>query len=332
MRAVVMPQPGDAGVLEPREVPDPTIRADRDLLVRLKAAGVNPVDTKMRAGGTYGDGEEPVILGCDGAGVVEEAGPACSRFRAGDEVFFFNGGIGTVPGNYAEYTVVDERWAAAKPTRLSFAEAAAVPLVAITAWEALFDQGRLQAGERVLIHAGAGGVGHVACQLALDAGAEVCTTVGSEAKAELVRSLGVGRTIPYQEVDFVDAAVACSGNRGMDLAFDTVGPEVLEASFAAVRFYGRSVTLLDPKGVSFKQARLRNQAVHLELMLSPMFFGLDDARSHQTEILEYCARLIDDGRLQVHLEHTLPLAEAAEAHRLLEAGHMTGKVALNTEA
>jgi NADPH2:quinone reductase len=331
MKAVVMPRPGDAGVLEPREVPEPAIRGNRDLRIRLKAAGVNPVDTKMRAGGTYGGGDDPVILGCDGAGVVAEAGYGCSRFKPGDEVYFFNGGIGTAPGNYAEQTVVDERWVAAKPASLSFAEAAALPLVAITAWESLFDRGELQAGENALIHGGAGGVGHIACQLARDAGARVCTTVGSDAKAELVRGLGVDHTIPYREVDFVDAVLACSAGRGADLAFDTVGPPVLEAGFPAVRFYGRSVTLLDPKGADFKQARLRNQAVHLELMLSPLFFGLEGARARQTTILEQCAAMIDEGRLRVHLTQTLPLDEAAEAHRILEGGHTNGKIALTMD-
>jgi NADPH2:quinone reductase len=331
MKAVVMPQPGDAGVLELSDVPDPAIRGNRDLRIRLKAAGVNPVDTKMRAGGTYGGGNDPVVLGCDGAGVVEEAGYGCSRFKPGDEVYFFNGGIGTAPGNYAEQAVVDERWVAPKPAELSFAEAAAMPLVAITAWEALFDRADLQPDERVLIHAGAGGVGHVACQLARDIGAEVCTTVGSEEQAAFVRGLGVGHTIPYKEVDFVDAAMACTKGHGADVAFDTVGPQVLEAGFEAVAFYGRSVTLLDPKGVDFKQARLRNQAVHLELMLSPMFFGLDHAREHQTWILEECAQLVAEGRLQVHLAHTLPLSRAAEAHRLIEQGHMTGKIALTMD-
>ncbi|MEF8792133.1 zinc-dependent alcohol dehydrogenase family protein [Thiohalorhabdus sp.] len=331
MKAVVLPKPGDAGVLEPHQVADPETVGDRDLRIRLKAAGVNPVDTKMRAGGTYGGGNQPVILGCDGAGVVEDTGPACQRFQPGDEVYFFNGGIGTEQGNYAEYSVIDERWVAAKPASLSFAEAAAVPLVAITAWESLFDQGGLEAGEHALIHAGAGGVGHVACQLALDVGADVCTTVGSEAKAELVRNLGVNRTIPYQEVDFVDATLAFSQGRGVDLAFDTVGPQVLQATFPAVRFYGRSVTLLDPTEVSFKEARLRNQAIHLELMLSPMFFGLEEARGHQTSILENCARMLDEGRLGVHLERTLPLDKAAEAHRLIEGGHMTGKICLTMD-
>ncbi|MFA9461795.1 zinc-dependent alcohol dehydrogenase family protein [Thiohalorhabdus methylotrophus] len=331
MKAVVMPTPGGPEVLEEREVADPVRSDERDLLIRLKAAGINPVDTKMRGGGSYGSGGAPVILGCDGAGVVEEAGPGCQRFQPGDAVYFFNGGIGTEPGNYAEYTVVDERFVAAKPAALSFAEAAAVPLVAITAWESLFDRGNLQSGENVLVHAGAGGVGHMAIQLARRAGAEICTTVGSEEKAAFVRELGADKTIPYKEVDFVDAVLACSDQRGVDLALDTVGPEVLEASFPAVRFYGRAVTLLDPKGISLKQARLRNLGVFLELMLSPLFFGLAEARAHQAKILGECARLFDAGELRIHLHRTFPLAEAAEAHRLLEEGHMQGKAVLTME-
>ncbi|HKJ88129.1 MAG TPA: zinc-dependent alcohol dehydrogenase family protein [Gammaproteobacteria bacterium] len=331
MKAVVMSAPGAPGVLEMEEVADPFISGARDLLIRLKAAGINPVDTKMRGGGTYGSGDEPVILGCDGAGVVEEAGYGCSRFKPGDEVYFFNGGIGTEPGNYAEFAVVDERFVAAKPASLSFAEAAAVPLVAITAWESLFDHGQLRSGQSVLVHAGAGGVGHVAIQLARHAGAEVCTTVGSEEKAAFVRELGVNKTIPYKEVDFVDAVLACSHQQGVDLALDTVGPQALEASFPAIRFYGRAVTLLDPTGISLKQARLRNQGIFLELMLTPLFFGLTEARQHQARILEECARLIDAGELRVQLNRAFPLAEAAEAHRLLEEGHMLGKLALTME-
>jgi NADPH2:quinone reductase len=326
-----MTAPGGPEVLEQQELPEPALQGERDLRIRLRAAGVNPVDTKLRGNGTYVAPEEPAILGCDGAGVVEEAGPGCTRFRPGDEVFFFNGGIGGTTGNYAEQTVVDERWVAAKPAALSFAEAAALPLVAITAWESLFDHGNLEAGQHVLIHAGAGGVGHVAVQLAADAGAQVCTTVGSEEKAALVQELGAQQPIPYREVDFVDAAKAFTGGRGVDLAFDTVGPEILEASFPAVRFYGKAVTLLDPKGVAFKQARLRNLGIHLELMLSPLYFELEEGRSHQTQILEQLARLVDEGRMQVRVPWLFPLGEAAAAHRLIEEGHMTGKAVLTTD-
>jgi NADPH2:quinone reductase len=331
MKAMVMATPGDPEVLEQREVPDPALQGERDLRIRLRAAGVNPVDTKLRSHGTYVAPDDPAILGCDGAGVVEEVGPGCTRFAPGDEVFFFNGGIGGPSGNYAEQTVVDERWVAAKPSALSFAEAAALPLVAITAWEALFDHGGLERGQHVLVHAGAGGVGHVAVQLAADAGAEVCTTVGSEEKASLVQELGARQPIPYRDVDFVDATNAFTGGRGVDLAFDTVGPRTLMDSFPAVRFYGKAVTLLDPKGADFKQARLRNLGIHLELMLSPLYFGLEEARAHQTKILEQVARLVDEGRLQVRVPWLFPLSEAGAAHRLIEEGHMTGKAVLTTD-
>lgn len=331
MQAIVMPAAGDPEVLELREVPDPAPSGERDLLIRLRAAGVNPVDTKLRGRGTYGGGEEPAILGCDGAGVVEAAADGCTRFAPGDEVFFCNGGIGLEPGCYAEYAVVDERWVAAKPAPLSFAEAAALPLVALTAWESLFDRGRLEAGETVLIHAGAGGVGHVAVQLASDAGARVLTTVGSEAKASFARDLGADETIAYRDTDFVEAVRAATADIGADLACDNVGPGALEASFPAVRFYGRLVTLHQPKDVDFTQARLRNQSLHLELMLSPMYFGLREARAHQTGILERCATLVEEGRLRVHLERTFPLAEAAEAHRAVAEGHTTGKVVLTLD-
>jgi len=331
MKALVMPAPGGADVLEMQEVADPRMQGERDLRIQLKAAGVNPIDTKLRDRGPYIAAGQPAILGCDGAGVVVEAGRGCTRFRPGDEVFFFNGGIGGATGTYAEQTVVDERWVAAKPPGLSFVGAAALPLAAITAWEALFDHGRLQADEDVLIHAGAGGVGHLAIQLAADAGARVCTTVGSEEKAAFVRELGAEQPIPYKEVDFVDAANAFTEGRGVDLAFDTVGPAVLTASFPAIRFYGRAVTLLEPKGTDFKQARLRNQSIHLELMLSPLYFGLAEARAHQTAILEDIARRAAQGRLHVRIPRVFPLAEGAAAHRLIEEGHMTGKAVLTTD-
>ena len=331
MKAMVMSAPGDPDVLQRQDVPAPTLQGERDLRIRLRAAGVNPIDTKLRGRGTYIAPEEPAVLGCDGAGVVEEAGAGCSRFAPGDEVFFFNGGIGGMDGTYAEQTVVDERWVAAKPPTLSFTEAAALPLVGITAWEALFDHGGLSAGQSVLIHAGAGGVGHIAVQLAADAGATVATTVGSAEKAELVRELGAHQAILYQETDFAESARAFTRGRGVDLVFDTVGPGVLEASFPAVRFYGRAVTLLDPKGVDFKQARLRNQGIQLELMLSPLYFGLEEARAHQTAILERIAQMVAEQRLRVRVPWYFPLAEAAAAHRLIEEGGMTGKAVLTTD-
>ena len=201
MKAMLMSAPGAADVLQLRDIPTPALSGGHDLLVRLKAAGVNPVDTKLRARGTYFPERMPAILGCDGAGVVEEIGPEVQRFKPGDAVYFCNGGIGAQPGSYAEYSVIDERLAAPKPRTLSFAEAAAAPLVLITAWEALHDRARIKADHSVLIHAGAGGVGHMAIQLARLQGAHICTTVSDAAKESFVRELGADLVINYREAD-----------------------------------------------------------------------------------------------------------------------------------
>lgn len=332
MKAIVMTAPGGSDVLKPAEVPQPKINDETELLVRLMAAGVNPVDTKLRAKGTYYPARLPAILGCDGAGVVEAVGADVTRFKIGDEVYFCNGGIGGAPGNYAEYTVVDERFCARKPRSLSFVEAAAAPLALITAWESLHDRAALKPDQHVLIHAGAGGVGHVAVQLAKIAGAQVCTTVGSLDKADFVSALGADAPILYKKTDFVWAVQEWTKGDGVDVALDAVGGDTLGATFRAMRIYGDLVTLLQPgPGVDWKEARVRNLRISYELMLSPMYYGLRGAQEHQARILEECARLFDEGRLRIHLAHTFPLQDAAEAHRLIEQGSTTGKIALVME-
>jgi NADPH2:quinone reductase len=322
---------GEPEVLQLQEVPEPQIQNDTEILVRLQAAGVNPLDTKLRRRGTFYSDQMPAILGCDGAGVVEAVGSGVQRFRVGDEVYFCAGGLGeSGTGNYAQLTVVDERLVAHKPASLSFAEAAAAPLVLITAWEALYDRGRLEAGQRVLIHAGSGGVGHVAIQLAKLRGAEVCTTVGSQDKARLVRQLGADHPILYKQTDFVQAALDWTEGEGVDLAFDTVGGKTFYDSFPAVRVYGDVVTILEPDPAHFnwKTARSRNLRISLELMLTPMLQGLVEAQQHQAEILKQCASWIDEGKLKIHLSQTFPLQDAAAAHKALETGSTTGKIAL----
>lgn len=333
MQAILMNAPGAPDVLELKEVDAPELQRPGDMRVRLKAAGVNPVDTKLRSRGTFYPDRLPTILGCDGAGVVEKVGDRVTRFKPGDEVFFCNGGIGGHPGNYAQMAVVDEAFAAAKPTNISFAEAAAAPLVSITAWESLFDRAKLQGGHTVLIHAGAGGVGHVAIQLAKSAGAKVITSVGDEDKAEFVRELGADAAVIYPQKDLVTAVNEWTEGAGADVGFDTVGGKVLDQTFAAVRIYGDVVTLLQPgPETDWKTARLRNQRISLELMLTPMHQGLYEAQQHQGWILGQCAELMAHGKLKIHVSHELPLAQAAEAHRLIEAGGMTGKVVLTVDA
>ncbi len=331
MKAVLMTASGSPEVLQLQDVQNPSIvhLGETELLVRLRAAGVNPIDTKLRKRGTFYPDQMPAILGCDGAGVVEAVGAGVQRFRVGDEVYFCLGGLGAHQGNYAEYTIVDERFIARKPASVSFVEAAAAPLVLITAWEALYERGRLEPGERVFIHAGAGGVGHVAIQLAKLKGASVCTTVSSQEKADFVKQLGADHVIFYQQTDFVQAVLDWTEGEGVDLAFDTVGGETFHQTFPAVRMYGDIVTILEPDANTvWKAARMRNLRISLELMLTPMLQGIVPAQQHQAEILEQCAKWIDADKLKIHVGKTFLLEEAVKAHHLQETGSMTGKIVL----
>ncbi|HJX17921.1 MAG TPA: zinc-dependent alcohol dehydrogenase family protein [Acidiferrobacterales bacterium] len=333
MQAIVMNQPGGPEVLELRSLPLPELSSARHVRVRLHAAGVNPVDTKLRANGTYYPDRLPTILGCDGAGVVEAVGDQVTRVQPGDKVYYCSGGIGGEPGNYATYNTVHEDYLARLPANLDFVQAAAVPLVLITAWEALYDRAHIQPAERILIHAAAGGVGHVAVQLARHTLARVAATVGDADKAAFVRALGAEHIIEYKQQDFVQAALDWTGGAGVDLTLDTVGGETFCKSFAATRVYGQVVTLLQTvcDANAMKTARNRNLGIHYELMLTPMFLGLHAARVHQREILEQGAQLIEAGKLKVQVSAVLPLADAAEAHRRIGAGHTTGKIVLRID-
>jgi NADPH2:quinone reductase len=331
MKAVLMTDAGGPQVLQLREVPDPAIYGPSEVLVRVRAAGVNPVDTKVRRSHMYHPGSLPAILGCDGAGVVERVGPGVTRFRPGDEVYYFNNGLGGAPGNYAQYAVVHEDFLAAKPRNLSMAEAAALPLVFITAWESLVDRARLEKEHSVLIHGGAGGVGHVAVQIAHALGAYVATTVSNDEKAGFVRSLGAGLAINYREQNFVDATLDWTDGIGVRVVLDTVGGRTFCQSFAATRMYGRVVSILstacDIEAINV--ARLRNLTVGYVQMTAPLYLGLHGARRHQTRMLDQARRLAEDGRLKPVVSRLLLLEEAAEAHRLIEEGHVTGKVVLD---
>ena len=328
MQAILMTAVGEADVLTCQELQEPEISTATELKVKLQAAGVNPVDTKVRRHGVFYDQPLPAVLGCDGAGIVVEIGTGVSQFKVGDQVWFCNGGLGREQGNYAGYTVLDERWVSLSPKTFSFIEAAAAPLVLITAWGALFDRGGLQAGQTVLIHAGAGGVGHVAIQLAKLKGARVIATVSSAQKADFVKSLGADEAVIYTPNGFADAVNELTGGKGADLVFDTVGAEVFKESIAATAHFGRLITLLDPGELNLSEARMRNLLIGFELMLTPMLRDLPEARDKHVEILNQCAQWADKGLLKLHVSHQLPLKEAAVAHQLIEVGHTTGKIVL----
>lgn len=330
MQAILMRETGGPEVLRLESLPAPEITSPNQIKIEIKAAGVNPVDTKLRSRGVLVPDGLPAILGCDGAGLVVESGSEANLFREGDEVWFCHGGLGGLQGNYAEYVVLEETVCCRKPASIDFAHAAAAPLVLITAWEALFGRARLAEGQTLLVHAGAGGVGHVAIQLAKQVGARVLTTVSSAEKVDFVRSLGADHVIDYRTQDFTQAVLELTQGRGADVVLDSVGPDVFQASVAATAHYGDLVTLLEPApDMDWKEARLRNLRIGFTLMLTPMLRDLPQARADQVAILCNCAEFIDSGSLKISLAGSLPLAQAAEAHRLVEQGHTQGKYVLS---
>jgi NADPH2:quinone reductase len=328
MKAVILTGAGGTEMLKLTDVPDPGLEGTQDVLVRLHAAGLNPVDWKLRRNGGFYPDRLPLILGCDGAGVVEAVGPEVARFEVGDEVFFFNGGMGgDDQGNYAELTVVHQDYLAAKPKSLTMVEAASVPLVWLTAWEALFDRASLQADDSVLIHGGAGGVGYIAIQIAKQAGARVLTTISSPEKAAFAEACGSDHCINYKEEDFVEAVLKLTDGQGVDVVFDVVGGQVFADSFPAAKIYGDVVTL-DEINFSADEAgaaKLRNLSLSYELMLTPMHFKMHEARVRQTGMLEEAARLIDDGKIKPYVTNVFSLEEVDKAHDVVEDGHSIGK-------
>jgi NADPH:quinone reductase len=330
MKAILMTAAGSPDVLQLREIPLPELPSEHHVRVKLAAAGINPLDTKLRTKPAYYPDKLPAILGCDGAGIVDAIGTAVTRFTVGDAVYFCNGGIGDEPGCYAEYTNVHEDYCAFKPANLSLHESAALPLVLITVWEALIERVNLQANQTILIHAAAGGVGHIAVQLAHNLGAHVAVTVSDGMKAGLVQGLGAEKIINYREQDFVREALVWTADQGVDVVFDTVGGEVFLRSLNAARIGGKVVSLLStPLSLADTQlARLRNLSLCYELMLTPQIMHLHDERIRQRKILEQGAQLIETGKLGVLVNGMLPLKDAAQAHRLIEQGGVTGKVVL----
>src|SRR3989338_2978133 len=329
MKAILMSAAGSPDMLALFTIDKPELSSPHHMRVKLTAAGVNPFDTKLRAKPIYFSGKLPMILGCDGAGIVERVGSAVTRFKEGDAVYFCNGGIGDEPGCYAEYTVVHEDYCAASPPSLGLQDAAGIPLVLITAWESLVERANLQAGQTVLIH-GVGGVAHIAIQLANHLGARVAVTVSDDKKEGLAQGLEAEKIIRYKEEEFVQDVVEWSGGKGVDVVLDTIGGEVFKRSLNAARIGGKVVTLLatplDAEDV--QQARLRNLSLCYELMLTPQLMKLHDERIRQRRILEQGAQLVEAGELGVLVSYALPLEQASQAHRIIEQGGVSGKIIL----
>ncbi|MEM7122985.1 MAG: zinc-binding dehydrogenase [Pseudomonadota bacterium] len=329
MKAVVAAGKGGTEVLEVAEVPLDWPRGPHDVLVRLKAAGLNPFDVHLRRSGPLIKDDQPIILGSDGAGIVEAVGDKVRGILQGEEVAFCYGGIGGDPGTYAEFAVVPAHSLARKPENVSFAEAAAAPLVTITCWEALYQRAQLASDEHCLIHGGAGGTGHVAIQLAKLRGARVAATVGDDDKAAFVKDLGADHTFNYRREDVAAAALVWTDGRGIDVALDNVGGDVMHATFHAMAPFGRVVGLTGlTSDNDSSDAFNRNITVHNVMMLMAMWIGDTAHAAQQGGIVNQAMGLMADGKLRLHVAETFPLVEAAAAQQRLEQGGMTGKMVL----
>jgi NADPH:quinone reductase-like Zn-dependent oxidoreductase len=309
MKAIRIHNYGGPEVLQYEDAPRPEPQAG-EVLVRVLAAGVNPIDWKVREGHMkdFWPHKLPLIPGWDLSGVVEAVGPgpaAAGRFKKGDEVY-------SVPdasrdGAYAEYIVVRESELALKPKSLHHVRAAAVPLAAVTAWQALFDAGQLKRGQRVLIHGGSGGVGHVAVQLAKWKGAHVLATASTK-NQELLRELGVDEPIDYTKQKFEDVA------RDVDLVLDLIGGETQERSWSVLKKGGVLLSLVQPPSVEKAKA----------LGVRAAFVAGHPSGAQLAEI----AKIIDSGQLAPVIDRILPLSEVRRAHELSQSGHTHGKIVL----
>jgi NADPH:quinone reductase-like Zn-dependent oxidoreductase len=309
MKAIRIHSNGGREVLKYEDAPMPQ-PADDELLVRVIAAGVNPVDYKIRNGGFRRVTEgQPLILGFDVAGVVHAVGPKVTKFKAGDAVFAYT--ALSRGGGYAEYAIAKESEAALKPRSLTFVEAAAVPLAALTAWQALLDTGRsgggLKEGQTVLIHGGSGGVGAFAVQIAKAKGAEVIATA-SAANQDFLREMGADVAIDYTTQKFEDIA------KDVDVVLDTVGGETQKRSFNIVKNGGTIVSIV---GMPDQTLAKERGVTATGILVKP------DAAE-----LAQIAALIDAGQIKVTVSQVVPLADAAKAHEQIETGHTRGKIVL----
>ncbi len=315
MKAIRIHEFGDVGVLKYEDVDRPEPRAG-EVLVRVRAAGINPVDCFGRKFPLPGitAGRLPYTLGWDIAGSVVALGEGVTQFALGDEVY----GMPRFPGEaqaYSEYITSPVAGLALKPQRLTYQEAASVPLAALTAWQALFDTSHLQAGQMVFISGGAGGVGHYAIQLAKWKGAQVITTTSTR-NVEFVRDLGADVVIDYTRQALLD------GIKNVDVVLDTIGGDILKESFKVVKRGGSIVSLPGHLGVKALGDQLapKSGVDFANIMVHP-----------SGEQMAEIAKLTDAGQLKTHLDAVFPLKDVAQAHKLSEGGHVRGKLVLTLD-
>lgn len=312
MKAIVLTAFGGVENLQLKEVPVPTVDAG-ELLVRVHATSINPLDYQIRRGDYPDYVPLPAITGHDVSGVVEAIGPGVKDFKIGDEVFYTPKIFGPKGGSYAQYNVVPQELVTHKPANLSHAQAAAITLTGGTAWEALVTRTRLQAGETVLIHGGAGGVGTIAIQIAKAMGARVITTCRAD-QNEFVKSLGADETIDYERSDYVEEIARITGGAGVNVVLDTIGGKTLERSPLVLADGGRVVTLVD---IQTPQNLMNAWGVNAE-------YHFVFTRQNRGK-LQALKALLERGQIRPIIGATFPLEQIGAAHTALEQGRVNGE-------
>jgi NADPH2:quinone reductase len=327
MKAMVITGYGGPEVFSFTERPEP-IFGEFDLLVRVHATSVNPVDCRVRRGGKV-PRKFPVILGYDVSGTVVATGEKVSSFKIGDEVYaspnVFRDGAD------AEYVAVDSRSVSLKPKTLDHTASAVLPLVSLTAWESLHLRANVQPGQFVLIHAGAGGVGHIAIQLAKLQDCYVITTAGRDESIQFCKDvLKADKVIDYRTTDFVKCVMEVTDGKGCPVILDTVGEDVFVKSMDCISINGQLVTIVPTEtNLISEKLFLKNVTLHYEFMGVPTAYNLHPERQGQ----RLCAlrKLVDSGLLKPHISHKLKLSELPKGHKLQETGHVIGKIAITVD-
>ena len=323
MKAMVIKVLGNSDVFQLAEKAKPVAKPGH-LVVEVKATSVNPLDVMLRSIELPWSANLPEILQGDVAGIVSEVGAGITDFAVGDEVYGMAGGINGTDGALAEFMLVDARLMAQKPATLSMREAAALPLVAITAYEALVDKMNVKGGDHVLIHGATGGVGHIAIQLAKALGATV-TATHSAKNSELAKTLGADHLVNYATESVADYVQAYTEGLGFDKVLDTVAGENIQKSFEAVKFNGHVATILPIEDTL--QVALKGLSFHSVLMLIPLCHGVNHAAHGR--ILGEIAELVDAGKITPILDESdFSIWDVAKAHARFESGDAVGKITL----
>jgi NADPH2:quinone reductase len=327
MQAYVINQFGDPTVFQLTEVAKPDVQPGH-VLIRVAATSVNPVDYKIRSGAVADIAPQfPAILHGDVAGIIEAVGENVTQFKPGDEVYAVAGGVKGLGGALADYMLADAALVAKKPASLTMAEAAALPLVSITAWEGLIERAKVRPGQTVLVYGGTGGVGHIAVQLAKWAGAKVYTTVSSSEKAAIARQLGADEVIDYRKQSIEEYVNQYTDGKGFDVVFDTIGNNHLQTAFKAAALNGVVVSLVSLSQQDLTLLHVKGLTLHLVFMLIPMLHNI--GRAKHGEILTKLAHLVDNDIVRPLIDaEPFRFADVAQAHQRAESGQAVGKVVL----